>query len=134
MIDVDRFKSLNDKYGHSGGDLVLRKIGEILRDSFRQSDTTARYGGEEFVVILPETDLAAARQKLEFLRELVASTPIELHSRGEVVHVTISAGLAAFPEDACDTATLFAIADERLFQAKREGRDRVVSAREAVLA
>jgi diguanylate cyclase (GGDEF)-like protein len=134
VIDVDRFKSLNDKYGHSGGDLVLRKIGEILRDSFRQSDTTARYGGEEFVVILPETDLAAARQKLEFLRELVASTPIELHSRGEVVHVTISAGLAAFPEDACDTATLFAIADERLFQAKREGRDRVVSAREAVLA
>jgi len=134
VIDVDRFKSLNDKYGHSGGDLVLRKIGEILRDSFRQSDTTARYGGEEFVVILPETDLAAARQKLEFLRELVARTPIALHSRGEVVRVTISAGLAAFPEDACDTATLFAVADERLFQAKREGRDRVVSAREAVLA
>jgi diguanylate cyclase (GGDEF)-like protein len=134
VIDVDRFKSLNDKYGHSGGDLVLRKIGEILRDSFRQSDTTARYGGEEFVVILPETDLEAARQKLEFLRKLVSSTPLELHSRGEVVHVTISAGLAAFPEDACDTAALFAIADERLFQAKREGRDRVVSAREAVLA
>lgn len=61
-IDVDRFKSLNDTHGHSAGDQVLRKIGEILCNSFRQSDTAVRYGGEEFVLILPETDIESAHQ------------------------------------------------------------------------
>jgi two-component system, cell cycle response regulator len=134
VIDVDRFKSLNDTHGHSAGDLVLRKIGAILRHSFRQSDTTGRYGGEEFVVILPETRIEEARQKLESLRELVASTPIELSPRGEFVNVTISAGLAGLPEDGKEAADLFALADERLFQAKRDGRNRVVATPEAVIA
>src|SRR5215469_5622286 len=76
VIDVDRFKLLNDTHGHTAGDRVLEAIGGILRESFRQSDTIGRYGGEEFVVILPETNIAAATQKLETLRELIASTPI----------------------------------------------------------
>jgi diguanylate cyclase (GGDEF)-like protein len=126
VIDVDRFKSLNDTHGHLSGDLVLRKIGAILRDSFRQSDTAGRYGGEEFVVILPETDIETAQRKLEFLRELVASAPIGLGARGEKVQVTISAGLACFPHDGEDAAELFAVADGRMFQAKREGRNRIV--------
>lgn len=134
VIDVDRFKSLNDKYGHSVGDLVLRKIGVILRESFRQSDTTGRYGGEEFVVIMPETNPEAGRQKLESLRELVAATPITLNAEGDFVQVTISAGLASLPGDGADAAELFALADERLFQAKREGRNRVVVCTEAVLS
>jgi two-component system, cell cycle response regulator len=134
VIDADRFKSLNDTYGHSAGDLVLRKIGEMLRGSFRQSDTVGRYGGEEFVVILPETDIETAQRKLETLRELVASTAVELVKRGEEVHVTISAGLASFPDDGNDPAKLFALADERMFQAKREGRNRVVARPELVLA
>jgi len=67
VIDADRFKSLNDTHGHSAGDLVLRNIGAVLRDSFRQSDTAGRYGGEEFVVILPETDIDTAQRKLESL-------------------------------------------------------------------
>jgi diguanylate cyclase len=71
VLDADRFKSLNDTHGHLAGDLVLRNIGAILRDSFRQSDTAGRYGGEEFVVILPETDIEAAQRKLESVRELV---------------------------------------------------------------
>jgi two-component system cell cycle response regulator len=133
VIDADRFKLLNDMHGHSAGDLVLRKIGTILRDSCRQSDTVGRYGGEEFVVILPETDIEAAEQKLESLRDLVAKTPIELGARGEKVRVTISAGLASFPQDGKNAADLFALADERMFQAKREGRNRVVASPEAVL-
>jgi diguanylate cyclase (GGDEF)-like protein len=113
---------------------VLRNIGAIFRHSFRQSDTVGRYGGEEFVVILPEMNLQDARRKLESLRELVANTPIEFNSQGEMVAVTISAGLAALPEDGNDVAELFALADERLFQAKREGRNRVVASPEPVLS
>ena len=134
VIDVDCFKSLNDTHGHSTGDVVLRKIGAILRHSFRQSDTVGRYGGEEFVVILPEMNIQDALQKLDFLRELVATTPIDLNKRGETVTVTISAGLAGLPEDGNDAAELFALADERLFQAKREGRNRVVASPEVVTA
>jgi two-component system cell cycle response regulator len=127
VIDADHFKSLNDAHGHLSGDLVLRKIGAILRDSFRQSDTAGRYGGEEFVVILPETDIEQAERKLDSLRQLVASTPIALPTHGQNVQVTISAGLASFPQDGEDAADLFALADERMFQAKKEGRNRVVA-------
>jgi two-component system cell cycle response regulator len=134
VIDADRFKSLNDTHGHSAGDLVLRKLGAMLRDSFRQSDTVGRYGGEEFVVILPEMDIEAAQRKLESLRELVASTPMELPARGEKVQVTISAGLATFPQDGEDAVELYASADLKMFQAKKEGRNRVVASREVILA
>ena len=134
VIDADRFKSLNDTYGHQAGDLALRKIGTLLHDTFRQSDTAGRYGGEEFVVILPETDMAAAQQKLESLRELVASTPITLATSGENVQVTISAGLASFPQDGQNAAELFALADDRMFLVKREGRNRVMAGGEAVLS
>jgi len=133
VIDADRFKALNDTHGHAAGDFVLKKIGALLRDSFRQSDTTARYGGEEFVVLLPETDMAAARCKVESLRELVAATPIQLGAQGQSVQITISAGLASFPDDGDDAAHLFAAADQRMFRAKREGRNRVVATPEAVL-
>jgi len=133
VIDADRFKALNDTHGHAAGDFVLKKIGALLRDSFRQSDTTARYGGEEFVVLLPETDMAAARCKVESLRELVAATPIQLGPQGQSVQITISAGLASFPDDGDDAADLFAAADQRMFRAKREGRNRVVATPEAVL-
>jgi two-component system cell cycle response regulator len=127
VIDADRFKSLNDTHGHMAGDLALRKIGALLHDTFRQSDTAGRYGGEEFVVILPETDITAAHQKLESLRKLLASTPIVLATHAEKVQVTISAGLASFPQDGENAAELFALADARMFHAKGEGRNRVVA-------
>jgi two-component system cell cycle response regulator len=134
VIDADRFKALNDTHGHSAGDMVLRKLASLLRNSFRQSDTAARYGGEEFVVLLPETDLETAEKKVESLRQLVAGTAFPLSPKGETLRVTISAGLATFPQDGNDEAELFATADERLFQAKREGRNRVVAASEPVLS
>jgi two-component system, cell cycle response regulator len=134
VIDADHFKVLNDTHGHLAGDLVLRKIGELLRDSFRKSDTVGRYGGEEFVVILPETGIEAARRKLEFLRESMAKTPIALAKLDRNVQVTISVGLASFPDDGEDAMGLFAAADERMFQAKREGRNRVVPGPEIVVS
>jgi len=134
VIDADRFKALNDTHGHAAGDFVLKKIGALLRDSFRQSDTTARYGGEEFVVLLPETDIEAARRKVESLRELVAATPIQLGLLAQSVQITISAGLASFPDDGDGAAELLAAADERMFRAKRQGRNLVVAGPEAVLS
>ena len=94
VIDVDHFKALNDAHGHVSGDNVLRNIGSILRNSFRESDMAGRYGGEEFIVILPETAMDAALQKLESLRKLVANTLVALPTGRESAHVTISAGLA----------------------------------------
>ncbi len=99
-----------------------------------KSDTVGRYGGEEFVVILPETDIVAAHLKLESLRELVASTPIEVATSGKKVQVTISAGLASFPQDGEDAAELFALADARMFQAKGDGRNRIVAGAADVLS
>ncbi|HWY42797.1 MAG TPA: GGDEF domain-containing protein [Candidatus Sulfotelmatobacter sp.] len=134
VIDADRFKALNDTHGHLVGDIVLKKIGELILRSFRQSDTAGRYGGEEFVLILPETDIETGWRKLDLLRELVAATLIAVGQHGQNVQVTISAGLAGFPEDGEDAATLFATADERMFAAKREGRNRVIAGQMAVVA
>ena len=127
VVDLDHLKSLNDSHGHLSGDIVLRRIGATLRDSFRASDTAARYGGDEFVIVLPETDIEAAKRKLESLRESVANTLIVTTRRSEKIRATISAGLASFPEDGENPAQLFALADEKLFQAKKEGRNRVVA-------
>lgn len=127
VIDVDQFKVFNDTHGHAAGDVALRSLSAILRQSFRQSDTVGRYGGEEFVVLLPETDIASAHQKLESVRNAIASSPIGLPSGIQLNAITISAGLAVFPAEGSTEAELFAIADERLFEAKRGGRNRVVS-------
>jgi two-component system cell cycle response regulator len=127
VIDADHFKQLNDTHGHPAGDLVLKTIAGMLRTSFRQSDTVGRYGGEEFVVILPETDMETAQRKLDSLRESIAGTPIALAARAQKLEVTISAGLSSFPQDGQDASELFALADDRMFQAKSEGRNRVVA-------
>jgi two-component system cell cycle response regulator len=127
MIDVDRFKLFNDTHGHAAGDFALRTIAVVLRQFLRQSDTVGRYGGEEFVVIMPETDIAMAQLKLDALRQTIANTPIPLRAQDRTVSVTFSAGIAGFPGDGADQAELLATADERLFQAKRTGRNRVVA-------
>jgi len=125
MIDVDRFKSFNDTYGHAAGDQVLRVIAEALGNSFRKTDIVGRHGGEEFVIAMPDTNAAAGGRKLEAFRQLIASTPIHAKD-GKTVNVTISGGVAGFPQDGEHEDDLIGVADARLFEAKRLGRDRIV--------
>jgi len=126
LVDIDNFKRLNDQHGHPEGDLVLRGVADVFRSSVRESDLVARYGGEEFAVLLPEATAAEGRAKLEALRLMVAATPFADRD-GRVAHrVTLSAGLAEYPRDGASVVELMAIADARLYSAKRGGRNRVV--------
>ena len=121
--DVDHFKQYNDAFGHPAGDEVLQRIAEIMRDSTRKNDCCARYGGEEFVIILPDTAIADALDTAEHIRARVAAKKFNGRK------MTLSIGVASFPEDADDAEAIIAVADEALYQAKREGRDRTVRAR-----
>ena len=120
--DVDHFKQYNDAFGHPAGDEVLQTIAEIMRDSTRKNDCCARYGGEEFVIVLPDTSAADALDTAEHIRARVAAKKFSGRK------MTLSIGVATFPEDADDAEAIIAIADEALYQAKREGRDRTVRA------
>ena len=129
LVDVDRFKSFNDKFGHATGDRVLRTIAGVLRDSLRVSDVVARYGGEEFLLVLPQTDLPNAVDKIEDLLREVAATPLEVaHNRSQ--QLTVSAGIATYPVDAQNLDELMLEADRRLMRAKKAGRNCVISAPE----
>jgi diguanylate cyclase (GGDEF)-like protein len=121
FIDVDHFKNFNDEFGHQLGDAALKKISAILRDLVRETDIATRYGGEEFIVILPETSKQDAWAVAEKIRETVASTAIE----GAPKKITISAGVATLGQDGNNTAELIGKADQAVYQAKRDGRDRV---------
>lgn len=124
LFDVDHFKRVNDTWGHPVGDEVLTKVGEILRSSTReQVDTAARYGGEEFVLLLPETDLSGAQHVAEKI-----SARLREHAfvaNGQTFKVTQSVGIAQVVEG--DTGWALKVADRNLYQAKREGRDRIVA-------
>lgn len=125
MIDVDHFKLLNDTYGHAAGDAALQEIASVLRSSFRRSDLVARYGGEEFVIVMPETDLVSAFEKLEKIRYDIANTQFRIPKIAVTVALTISAGVASFPDDSSKEEDLLGVADERLLHAKRAGRNQV---------
>ena len=127
MVDVDNFKSFNDKHGHAAGDLVLKSIADALRSSFRKSDIVGRYGGDEFVIVMPETDARTAARKLDAFRETIANAPIHPSRTGKSITITVSAGLAGFPDDGTKQEDLLAVADARLFKAKDAGRNRIVS-------
>lgn len=127
MVDIDRFKTFNDTYGHAAGDQALRTIATRIQHGVRRSDLVARYGGEEMVLVMPETNLQAARKRLETIRENVAGEGIKVPKRDEGVRVTISAGVACWPADGENSDDLLHTADARLFHAKALGRDRVVS-------
>ncbi len=125
MVDVDRFKTINDTLGHATGDEVLRRVASTLRGQLRADETVARYGGEEFVVVLPGSDTAAAEAAAERLR-------LALHGIDEPAAVTASFGVASLPGDARTGTEVLALADAALLRAKHEGRDRVVVAIAAV--
>lgn len=123
MVDADFFKSINDRFGHPAGDLVLRELAYRLRGSLRPSDVAARYGGEEFVVMLPETDATGAMAMCERLRAQVAETPFEISADNRQM-LTVSIGIAVYPRDAGAADALIAAADKALYAAKHQGRNR----------
>lgn len=127
IFDIDHFKRFNDSQGHDAGDDVLRKVGEVLDTCFRGSDTVCRYGGEEFVVLMPGASMEEARQRAETLRESIAQAQFE-HRGKRLANLTISAGIACWPESCPVFDELFRAADRALYQAKETGRNRVVTA------
>jgi diguanylate cyclase (GGDEF)-like protein len=130
LLDIDDFKAVNDTYGHQQGDIVLREVAKILRASSREIDEPARYGGEELAVVLPGTDLEGARLLAERVREGVEALrlPIIGDEDAEPLRITASFGAASLPASADDVRGLVAAADEALYQAKRAGKNRTVSA------
>jgi diguanylate cyclase (GGDEF)-like protein len=125
LADIDRFKSINDTRGHIAGDSVLRQVGELLRREARSVDIVARYGGEEFVIVMPETAPHGAQIFAERLRRRIMAR--DFADPGEdPLHLTVSIGLASFPDDRVHSADSFvSLADQALYRAKNEGRNLV---------
>lgn len=131
MVDVDRFKQLNDEHGHGAGDRVLRHVAQALEAAVRRTDLVARYGGEEFVVVLPESNAEQAMMRLERIRESIGESvlPLDKHrarSSQPNVRLTISVGVASWPDDGRGETELITAADRRMYEAKRRGRNLVV--------
>jgi diguanylate cyclase (GGDEF)-like protein len=128
MIDVDYFKNYNDSLGHVSGDNLLRLLAQIMRAELRAIDIVARYGGEEFTVVMVRTSKADGIQTIERLRAAVETHPFHGRESQPGGQVTISAGVAGCPDDGSTYEALVARADEALYRAKREGRNRVQGA------
>jgi diguanylate cyclase (GGDEF)-like protein len=130
VIDVDRFKTINDTVGHAGGDAVLVKVAETIRAHLRPTDTFGRLGGEEFAALLPNTTLQTAAVIAEGLRARIAS--LDICAGGEMVHVSISIGVSAIAGGKPDLDHLIDRADACLYEAKRTGRNRVVAREDGI--
>jgi len=126
ILDIDYFKSINDTHGHDAGDDVLREFALRIKRSIRGIDLACRYGGEEFVVVMPETDMAVAAMVAERLRRRIAADPFAIQQGARTIPVTISIGIAALRGKEDDAAKLLKRADQALYRAKRDGRNRVV--------
>jgi diguanylate cyclase (GGDEF)-like protein len=125
MLDIDHFKVFNDTWGHAAGDYALRAVASAIQGAVRLSDMVVRYGGEEFVVLLPGMDGPAAVERVEAIRRQVEALPIVLPRRPEELHITLSGGVAVYGADGVEVEELLDRADERLFEAKSAGRNRV---------
>jgi len=126
LIDVDKFKSINDNFGHSIGDQVLKSLGQTLKNNIRSADYIARYGGEEFVIILTETDLNKAVLIVKKIRKVINSLKFELRKKNKRLKITCSFGISTFTNKVSNTIDVFNSADEALYQAKESGRDAIV--------
>lgn len=125
ILDLDHFKTMNDTYGHGAGDRLLRELGAILRLRSRTEDVAARYGGEEFLLMLPGMDKIAAVQRAEELRVIISDIQL-IDAGADLPHVTVSIGVATYPDHGCTVDDLLRSADKALYRAKNAGRDRVV--------
>jgi diguanylate cyclase (GGDEF)-like protein len=125
MIDSDNLKSVNDGYGHEAGNRMLRQLARLVLAELRSTDVLARYGGDEFIVLLPETPAKGAQDVAERIRDAVGGMPLDLD--GKRLACTVSIGLAALPEDGNTLDALVARADRAMYQAKKAGRNRVVT-------
>ncbi|MDR3386189.1 MAG: diguanylate cyclase [Rudaea sp.] len=132
MLDLDHFKRFNDTYGHDAGDALLVQFAEVLKRCTRSEDIACRYGGEEFTVILLESDVETACKRAEQIRAATAEMAVE-HRKQKLGRVSVSIGVAMFPADGQVSADLQRRADSALYQAKKTGRDRVVTADATVI-
>jgi diguanylate cyclase (GGDEF)-like protein len=126
MIDIDDFKRVNDTYGHEAGDRVLQETAQLIKAAGRGSDYSCRYGGEEFLLVLPDSPIDGAQLRAESIRAGVQRLEV-VCADGKRISVTLSIGVAVFPEHGADADTLLRVADEALYAAKHAGRNRVVA-------
>ena len=124
IIDIDYFKKVNDTYGHSTGDYILKEVAYLISQTFRKTDMVFRYGGEEFAVIITETPLEKALYPLERLRKTVEE--YDFKHKGQNLKVTISVGVSEVAEGVDTVHKLFELADKALYQAKENGRNKVI--------
>ncbi|MEK6696228.1 MAG: sensor domain-containing diguanylate cyclase [Candidatus Deferrimicrobiota bacterium] len=129
LFDIDRFKRINDRHGHPAGDAVLRKLASFLRERTRSTDAVVRYGGEEFAVLMATADSDVAFQQADRIRAELEKTPFVVPGQAEPVQVTISGGVATYPQDGQTFSELIAVADAGLYHAKENGRNRVSGSR-----
>lgn len=120
-IDIDHFKTINDRFGHDAGDLVLVRIADLLKQTCRDGDIISRFGGEEFIVLLPDSTRNGAMTMAERIRRVMAGATFS-----RAGHITISAGVAGLRECGGDREKLLRMADQALYQAKQQGRNQVV--------
>jgi diguanylate cyclase (GGDEF)-like protein len=125
MLDIDFFKQYNDTYGHLVGDEVLTTLCDVVRSHIKNTDAIGRWGGEEFAIALPYTDGKKAMIVAERIRETMASLKLNNEKHGELPVPTISMGIAVFPAETNDIIKLIDLADNRLYIAKKRGRDQV---------
>jgi diguanylate cyclase (GGDEF)-like protein len=131
MMDLDHFKRFNDTYGHEAGDSLLETLGKFLETQVRQEDVACRYGGEEFVLILPEASPDVTQKRAEEIRQGVPQ--LQVSHRGRMLEmITVSLGVASFPEHGATEDDLLRAADDAMYQAKAEGRNRVVVAKSSM--
>jgi len=127
MLDVDDFKHFNDTYGHAAGDEILHQLGQMLLTHFRREDVPSRYGGDEFTIVLPGASLEITQERAEQIREIAGRIQIQLEGQ-TLPSVTLSLGVATFPENGSTSSAILRAADDALYRAKDQGRDRVVAA------
>lgn len=130
MFDLDYFKTINDEHGHNVGDTALTNFADLITNNIRGRDIFCRYGGEEFLLILPDTDCKTAYEKAEELRQEVEQADI-MDSKNHSIRLTVSGGVACFPENGKSLEQLVTNADEALYQAKAQGRNRIIKSTQA---